>query len=127
MSKVYKVIYERDADGWWVATVRDVPGCHTQGRSIRQARERVREALGLFVRGAATAELVDDVRLPADVRRMLASAHAARDRAAQEQARAQDATRRTARRLTRGLHLSVRDAAEVLGVSHQRIQQLLAH
>jgi predicted RNase H-like HicB family nuclease len=120
----YTVTYRRDSAGWWVAAVCGVRGCHTQGRTIRQARERIREALGLFVKGAARARLVDDVRLPGNLRRLLARQRAARARAEQEHERAQSATRETARRLTRA-RLSVRDAGELLGISHQRVQQLL--
>jgi predicted RNase H-like HicB family nuclease len=46
-KKSYKVTFERDEDGWWVATATDLAGCHTQGRSIAQARERLREAMAL--------------------------------------------------------------------------------
>jgi predicted RNase H-like HicB family nuclease len=120
----YTVTYRRDSAGWWVASVRGVPGCHTQGRTIRQARERIREALGLFVKGAERARLVDDVRLPGGLRRLLARQRAARARAEQERERAQTATRDMAHRLTRA-RLSVRDAGELLGLSHQRVQQLL--
>lgn len=45
----YTVRYERDEDGWWVATVKGVKGCHTQGRSIEAARKRIRESLALYV------------------------------------------------------------------------------
>ena len=120
----YTVTYRRDSAGWWVASVRGVRGCHTQGRTIRQARERIREALGLFVKGAERARLVDNVQLPADLRRLLVRQRAARARAEHEHARAQIATRETARRL-RSARLSVRDAGELLGLSHQRVQQLL--
>ncbi len=48
--KSYRVAYERDDSGWWVvATVRGVRGCHTQGRTVDEARRRIREALDLFV------------------------------------------------------------------------------
>ena len=67
--KTYRVVYELDESGHWIAAVPSVKGCHTYGRSIRQARDRIREALALFVRDAARVRLVDDVRLPADVRR----------------------------------------------------------
>jgi predicted RNase H-like HicB family nuclease len=61
----YHVAYERDRTGWWVASVREVRGCHTQGRTVDEARRRIREALGLFVANADKANLVDSVKLPA--------------------------------------------------------------
>jgi hypothetical protein len=35
--KSYRVAYKRDESGWWVATVRGVRGCHTQGRTVDEA------------------------------------------------------------------------------------------
>ena len=61
------VRYEKDETGSWVATVKEVRGCHTQGRTIDQARRRIKEALELFVDHADEAELIDDVVLPANV------------------------------------------------------------
>ena len=52
--KSYRVSYERDELGWWVASVRGVRGCHTQGRTVDEARRRIREALELFVDDART-------------------------------------------------------------------------
>ena len=58
----YHVAYERDDSGWWVASIREVRGCHEQGRTIDEARRRVREALGLFIEDdAESAEFVDDL------------------------------------------------------------------
>src|SRR5262245_53505494 len=46
--KTYHVAYERDEGGWWLAKVAELPGCHTQGRTVQQARERIRETIALF-------------------------------------------------------------------------------
>jgi predicted RNase H-like HicB family nuclease len=56
------VAYEQDDSGWWVASIREVRGCHSQGRTIDKARRRVHEALGLFIEDdAESAEFVDDL------------------------------------------------------------------
>ncbi len=45
----FKVIIERDEDGFFVASVPALPGCHTQARSFPELLERVREAISLCV------------------------------------------------------------------------------
>ena len=117
-------LFERDDEGWWVASVPNIKGCHTQGRSIRQARERLREALSLFVNDVDSVELVEDLRLPAPAKRALARHTSARRKAERELQKAQDSTVEAVKTLTEDLNLSVRDAGEILGLSHQRIQQL---
>jgi len=119
--KSYRVVYELDESGHWIVTVPRVKGCHTYGRSLSEARARVREALGLFVDDAARARLADEIRLPADMRRLVVSFRAARERAERERKQADAAARRLAKRLSR------RDAAELLDISHQRVQQLAEH
>jgi predicted RNase H-like HicB family nuclease len=47
--KVYTIRYQLDEAGWWVASIDGVRGVHTQGRSLSQARRRIREALPLFI------------------------------------------------------------------------------
>jgi predicted RNase H-like HicB family nuclease len=52
------VVYERDVDGAWVASVPSLPGCNTQGsKTLSEARQRVREALRRFRDDAATLKL----------------------------------------------------------------------
>jgi predicted RNase H-like HicB family nuclease len=41
----FSVIIERDADGYYVATVPELRGCHTQAKSLDKLMERVREAI----------------------------------------------------------------------------------
>src|SRR4051812_19717810 len=65
VMSAYHITYERDESGWWVASVREVRGCHTQGRTVDEARRRIRKAMDLFVDDARSAQLVDNVKLPA--------------------------------------------------------------
>jgi predicted RNase H-like HicB family nuclease len=122
----YRVQYDRDVSGWWIATVPDVQGCRTQGRTLAEARKRIREALSLYVEHAATATLEDDVRMPAAIKRAVRDYRSARDKAEKEQVTA-SLRARNAVKLLAGpkLKLSRRDAAEVVGLSPQRVQQLL--
>jgi predicted RNase H-like HicB family nuclease len=43
----FSVIVERDRDGYYVASVPELPGCHTQARSLDKLQLRVREAIEL--------------------------------------------------------------------------------
>jgi predicted RNase H-like HicB family nuclease len=43
----FSVIVERDQEGYYVATVPQLPGCHTQARSLDKLIERVHEAIQL--------------------------------------------------------------------------------
>ena len=45
MSTEYTVVIEKDEDGYYVGSVPALPGCHTQGTSMDQLLERIREAV----------------------------------------------------------------------------------
>lgn len=47
MNRQFDVIVERDSDGWFVASVPALPGCHTQARSLDKLMDRIREAIEL--------------------------------------------------------------------------------
>ena len=49
MTRQFSVVVERDAEGFYVASVPALPGCHTQARSLDQLMERVREAIALVL------------------------------------------------------------------------------
>ncbi len=47
MTREFDVVIEQDADGWYVASVPNLRGCHTQARSLDELRERISEAIQL--------------------------------------------------------------------------------
>lgn len=44
-TKTFIVLIEQDEDGIYVAKVPAILGCYTQGKTIEQAMERIREAI----------------------------------------------------------------------------------
>ena len=49
MSKQFNVVIEQDEEGYFVASVPSLPGCHTQARSLDQLMERIQEAIELYI------------------------------------------------------------------------------
>ena len=47
--KTFNVIIERDTEGFYVATVPELKGCHTQAKSLDVLLERIKEAIELCV------------------------------------------------------------------------------
>lgn len=45
MPKEFTIIFETGDDGWWIATIPEVPGASSQGRTKEEARENVLDAL----------------------------------------------------------------------------------
>ncbi|HVY69254.1 MAG TPA: type II toxin-antitoxin system HicB family antitoxin [Verrucomicrobiae bacterium] len=46
-EREFTVVVERDEAGYYVASVPELHGCHTQARSLDKLMERVREAISL--------------------------------------------------------------------------------
>ena len=44
MRKEFNVIIEKDEDGYYVASVPALKGCHTQAKSLDELMERIKEA-----------------------------------------------------------------------------------
>ncbi len=49
MKKEFTVVIEQDEEGFFVADVLDLPGCHTQAKSMDVLLERTRQAISLFL------------------------------------------------------------------------------
>ena len=54
MPQRFDVVIEREQEGYYVASVPQLPACHAQARSLDEVTERIREAteLCLEVEGA---------------------------------------------------------------------------
>lgn len=50
----FDVLIEQDEEGYFVASIPSLPGCHTQARSLDTLMERIREAAELCL------EVMDD-------------------------------------------------------------------
>ena len=47
MQREFSIIIERDEEGYYVASVPELRGCHTQAKSLDTLMKRVREAIDL--------------------------------------------------------------------------------
>jgi len=44
-EQVFNILVEKDEDGFYVASVVELPGCHTQAKTLDQLNKRIREAV----------------------------------------------------------------------------------
>ncbi len=124
-KKNFVAVYEHDADdNVWLVHIKGVEGCQTYGRTIRQAGSRIREALAAWL-DREPDTLVITPEMPRDIAVLASAVSQARMEAEQAGTTAQESTVSAVRQLT-DMGLSRRDAADLLGISHQRVQQLLA-
>jgi len=49
----FKVLIERDEDGWYVATVPSLPGCISQGKTEDEVKKNIKEAIKLHLSALA--------------------------------------------------------------------------
>ncbi|GFO97926.1 hypothetical protein ig2599ANME_2137 [groundwater metagenome] len=49
MKKEFTIIIEQDEDGIYVASVPELEGCHTQAKTLDELRERIKEAIQLYL------------------------------------------------------------------------------
>ncbi len=45
MKRKYTVLIEKDEEGWLVSEVIELPGCHTQAKTLPKLMERTMEAI----------------------------------------------------------------------------------
>ena len=136
-NTAYIAEVERDKAGNWIASVPALRGVHTHARTLAGLRRYLQDAIALWLEVGRidagerdphverdTIQVELRVELPADVKRAAETARRRRERAQAAEHDAAAATREAAQALV-GAGLSRRDAAEVLRLSHQRVDQLL--
>ena len=120
----YSVTYRRDpSDDAWLVEVDGMPDVCTFGRTIEEAAVNAREAIAVTVDASESeVELEESFAVGGvDVEELAAL----RDRAQELQKIYLSRQRAAALRLSEA-GVSRRDSARMLGMSHQRVQQLVA-
>ncbi|CDZ87302.1 hypothetical protein QM787_20175 [Rhodococcus ruber] len=109
-------------DGWWSVHVPEVDRT-TQARHLREVKEMAADLVHIMT-GSPVDEIEIEIELPEDLAAAVREFHAAQHAAEEARARAASAQVAAARALqARGATL--RDIGEVLGVSFQRVHQLV--
>lgn len=119
----YRVTARR-AGEWWALEVPDLPGVFSQARRLDKADEAAREAIAVMLDvETEDVEVRIEPVLPREAVRAIKAAEKAERAAEDARKAAQEAMQQAAATLTESL--SQRDAGRVLGVSFQRVSQLL--
>lgn len=121
----YRVVAKRFG-GWWAISVPELRGVHSQARRLDQVEDMARDAIALMldVDPEDVSVAVEPV-LPKEVSAAVARVVAARDASRQAEQAERDALRRAAQVLAEQ-GLSRRETGHLLGLSHQRVQQLVS-
>lgn len=125
----YIVRVWREPAGDWSAEAVEVEGAFTAGRSLAEIERNIRESIAVSLDLPRSAEDAMEVRLEVSLAnrdQLVTDVRRARELAHESSERAIDLTLAAARAL-REDGLSVRDIATVLGISPQRVQQLIHH
>ena len=48
MDNTFTAVFERDGE-WWIGYIEELPGANTQGRTLDEARENLKEAIALVL------------------------------------------------------------------------------
>ena len=57
MKRKFGVLLEKDEDGYYVASVPMLPGCHTQAKSMDDLLERIKEAIEAYLEAEKDIEI----------------------------------------------------------------------
>jgi len=127
---MHRVVFERDDNDRWFVHCPDVPGAHSHGRTLASARSNIREAIGLVldIPDGSSIELAEEIQLGDPIlQESVEQARQLRHRANGIEQQTRTATVAAIERsAVSDTTLSMRDLADLLGLSHQRVQQISA-
>ena len=120
----YTAVYSREPDGAWIVYIRGHRHeIHTFARSLRRARENIRDALSLWYDDAETATIVDRVELESELGEEVAETEELARLHSDLSQKLTEKRRRTVRLLQES-GMGTRDIAELLALSQQRVSQI---
>ncbi len=56
----YTVLIERDEEGWLVSEVVELPGCHTQAKTMDELLKRTKEAIKAYLETEEPVEISEE-------------------------------------------------------------------
>jgi len=112
---------------WWAVTVPELPGVFSQARRLDQVETMAREAIAMIL--DADADQIGRIELevepPPRAAALIGTMNDALE-AAREATETAASARREAAEALRADGLPMRDVGRLLGLSHQRVSQILA-
>ncbi|MFA4855272.1 MAG: type II toxin-antitoxin system HicB family antitoxin [archaeon] len=49
MDKTFKILVEEGQDGYFIGEVPELPGCYSQGRTVKELMVNIKEAIELYL------------------------------------------------------------------------------
>lgn len=122
----YRVDAVRSGD-WWAISVPDLRGVFSQTKRLNRVEATAREAIAMMldIEESEVGNIDVQVQPPQEVAGLLDELHHSVSVAEEASATAARA-RREAAKLLRDAGFPMRDIGQLLGVSHQRVSQILA-
>ena len=128
---IFHAKFELDPSGHWIAELDEIPQIRTFGKTLGKARENLWSALAAWhgrhvLDIQRSVELRNAVQLPTNVQEALDLARGTREIAEAINRQLGELTAGAAVSLVDDANMSVRDAAEMLDISHQRVHQIVS-